>query len=310
MMNSPGTRDRGAAQARSRRADPRRLGLRHDPLEAGGRRVPRLRHDLRQPGLRDLCQVLRRNGTSRRGGRRPEPTLEAAFKAGGVHLVAVPIDYSENTRVLVDELAAACPRSSQPDTSLRAVLLSLVRGTPMNPFTVPDDAQHVVRGRRRGKTAGSRRQVRRPAHPARDRQRRTAVPGLTRGAEDASGDAGCRCRVFEDVVADPPSHVDRGRGGLVPRRNRSTSSSRSAAAPRWIRRNSSPISPSSDDRLDAIYGVGLAKGERLPLILCPTTAGTGSEVTPIAIVTTPTHREEGRRRRRGCFRIGRYSIRN
>jgi len=34
------------------------------------------------------------------------PTLEAAFKGGGVHLVAVPIDYSENKRVLVDELRA------------------------------------------------------------------------------------------------------------------------------------------------------------------------------------------------------------
>lgn len=32
------------------------------------------------------------------------PTLEAAFQAGGVHLVAMPIDYSENIRVLVDEL--------------------------------------------------------------------------------------------------------------------------------------------------------------------------------------------------------------
>src|SRR3954470_22353176 len=32
------------------------------------------------------------------------PTLENAFKGGGVHLVVVPIDYSENTRVLVDEL--------------------------------------------------------------------------------------------------------------------------------------------------------------------------------------------------------------
>jgi acetolactate synthase-1/2/3 large subunit len=30
--------------------------------------------------------------------------LEAAFRAGGVHLIAVPIDYSENKRVLVDEL--------------------------------------------------------------------------------------------------------------------------------------------------------------------------------------------------------------
>ncbi|KJC42193.1 acetolactate synthase [Bradyrhizobium sp. LTSP885] len=35
------------------------------------------------------------------------PTLEAAFKGGGVHLVDVAIDYSENTRVLVDELQAA-----------------------------------------------------------------------------------------------------------------------------------------------------------------------------------------------------------
>jgi acetolactate synthase-1/2/3 large subunit len=32
------------------------------------------------------------------------PALEAAFAGAGVHLVAVPIDYSENTRVLVDEL--------------------------------------------------------------------------------------------------------------------------------------------------------------------------------------------------------------
>jgi len=32
------------------------------------------------------------------------PALEAAFQAGGVHLLAVPIDYSENQRVLVDEL--------------------------------------------------------------------------------------------------------------------------------------------------------------------------------------------------------------
>ena len=32
------------------------------------------------------------------------PTLEAAFTGGGVHLVDVPIDYSENARVLVDEL--------------------------------------------------------------------------------------------------------------------------------------------------------------------------------------------------------------
>ena len=33
------------------------------------------------------------------------PTLETAFNAGGVHIVDVPVDYSENTKVLIDELA-------------------------------------------------------------------------------------------------------------------------------------------------------------------------------------------------------------
>jgi acetolactate synthase-1/2/3 large subunit len=32
------------------------------------------------------------------------PALEEAFSAGGLHLITVPIDYSENVRVLVDEL--------------------------------------------------------------------------------------------------------------------------------------------------------------------------------------------------------------
>jgi acetolactate synthase I/II/III large subunit len=36
-------------------------------------------------------------------------TLDAAFRAGGVHIVAVPIDYSENTRVLVEELRGRVP---------------------------------------------------------------------------------------------------------------------------------------------------------------------------------------------------------
>jgi len=41
----------------------------------------------------------------------------------------------------------------------------------------------------------------------------------------------------------------------------------------------------SGDALDEIWGVGIAKGERLPLALIPTTAGTGSEATPISVIT-------------------------
>ena len=35
-----------------------------------------------------------------------ERILDAAFKAGGIYRVVVPIDYSENKRVLIDELKA------------------------------------------------------------------------------------------------------------------------------------------------------------------------------------------------------------
>ena len=40
------------------------------------------------------------------------PALEAAFKGGGVHLVTVPVDYSENTRVLVEELRNRVPAAA------------------------------------------------------------------------------------------------------------------------------------------------------------------------------------------------------
>ncbi|WP_316014364.1 iron-containing alcohol dehydrogenase [Roseobacter sp. HKCCA0434] len=49
----------------------------------------------------------------------------------------------------------------------------------------------------------------------------------------------------------------------------------------------------SDQPLGEMYGVGNVTGGRLPLVLVPTTAGTGSEVTPISILTTATNEKMG-----------------
>jgi hypothetical protein len=63
------------------------------------------------------------------------PALEAAFREGGVHLIAASIDYNENIRVLVDELRSAALDSQAERLSL------LPRKRPS--ATAP---QHVVMG--------------------------------------------------------------------------------------------------------------------------------------------------------------------
>ena len=116
--------------------------------------------------------------------------------------------------------------------------------------------------------------------------------GLTRAAEEALAAEGFTLTVFEDVVADPPQEVieravdlcrEAGIEAVVSIGGGSALDTAKLVA--YLAR--------SDEKINSIYGVGLAKGERLPLVLVPTTADTGSEVTPISIVTTPTTEKKG-----------------
>jgi alcohol dehydrogenase class IV len=116
--------------------------------------------------------------------------------------------------------------------------------------------------------------------------------GLTTGAEEGLAAAGCELTVFDDVLADPPSHVIESAAALCRDKGIELVLSIGGGSALDTAKLVAYLAKSTD-RLDDIYGVGLAKGQRLPLLLAPTTAGTGSEVTPIAIVTTPTTEKKG-----------------
>lgn len=116
--------------------------------------------------------------------------------------------------------------------------------------------------------------------------------GLTQAAEAALAAAGVSLDVYEDVVADPPSTVIE----AAAKRARELGADLVLSIGGGSALDTAKLVAylaKSDEPLDAIYGVGLATGDRLPLILVPTTAGTGSEVTPISIVTTPTTEKKG-----------------
>jgi alcohol dehydrogenase class IV len=116
--------------------------------------------------------------------------------------------------------------------------------------------------------------------------------GLTGDAEAALSAARISVTIFDDVVADPPSHVIESAAALCRDRKIELVLSIGGGSALDTAKLVAYLAK-SPDHLDDIYGVGLAKGQRLPLILVPTTAGTGSEVTPIAIVTTPTTEKKG-----------------
>ncbi len=116
--------------------------------------------------------------------------------------------------------------------------------------------------------------------------------GLAAQALDGLAQAGITVWICADVVADPPepmilSAVKAARAqkvdGVV-----SVGGGSSLDTAKLI-----AMLLGTDQPLSEMYGVGLVRGARLPLVLAPTTAGTGSEVTPIAIVTTGAQEKKG-----------------
>ena len=116
--------------------------------------------------------------------------------------------------------------------------------------------------------------------------------GLADAAIDSIKQAGLDVWVFSDVVADPPEAMilnavaqakDEGVDGVV-----SVGGGSSMDTAKLI-----AVLCGTDQPLSDMYGIGMVKGERLPLVLAPTTAGTGSEVTPISIVTTGVAEKKG-----------------
>jgi acetolactate synthase-1/2/3 large subunit len=61
------------------------------------------------PDFVTYAQAYGATGTRVKSTQELVPTLNEAFEAGGVHLVTVPVDYSENVRVLVEELRNRVP---------------------------------------------------------------------------------------------------------------------------------------------------------------------------------------------------------
>ncbi|MGI9386540.1 MAG: iron-containing alcohol dehydrogenase, partial [Methyloligellaceae bacterium] len=116
--------------------------------------------------------------------------------------------------------------------------------------------------------------------------------GLADAALDSLKKAGIDVWVFSNVVPDPPEAMilgaveearAEGVDGIA-----SVGGGSSLDTAKLI-----AILLNCNQPIQEMYGIGLVKGERLPLVLAPTTAGTGSEVTPISIVTTGTSEKKG-----------------
>lgn len=98
-------------------------------------------------------------------------------------------------------------------------------------------------------------------------------------------DAGVVPTLYADVQADPPEAVIEQAAALARDAACEGVIGLGGGSSLDVAKLVALLAPGTE-QLQDVYGVGKATGPRLPLILVPTTAGTGSEVTPISIVTT------------------------
>lgn len=105
-------------------------------------------------------------------------------------------------------------------------------------------------------------------------------------------EAGVSVAVYSDVEADPPEHVVKAAAQAAGAHAADAVIGLGGGSSLDVAKLAALLALGKED-MPAIYGVGNARGPRLPLMLIPTTAGTGSEVTPIAIVTTGTSEKMG-----------------
>ena len=98
-------------------------------------------------------------------------------------------------------------------------------------------------------------------------------------------EAGIQVQVYADVLADPPEHIVLQAADNARRHQTDIVIGFGGGSSMDVAKLIS-ILAAGEQPLSAMYGIGNVKGDRLPLVQIPTTAGTGSEVTPISIVTT------------------------
>jgi len=90
---------------------------------------------------------------------------------------------------------------------------------------------------------------------------------------------------FADVIADPPEHVVEDAVSLARQHETELVIGLGGGSSMDVAKLVAALAASTQP-LAEIYGIGNVRGTRLPLVQIPTTAGTGSEVTNISIVTT------------------------